>query len=116
MNKQEYNELTEQAITLILSAINDPELKDVFENGMKIDFRALPKCKETIRTLKGIIGYYAWCEEKGKKDSFLFNALHDISECSKNYLESWFSPRLGRYADYQPFNTLTIWIWIRKIF
>lgn len=101
MKKQEYKELTNNVIEIIIKAIdNDSELLEMFE-GVENKFRKLPKHKETIRTLKGIIGYYAWCEERDKKDSFLFNALHDLSECSKNYLESWFSPRLGRYVDYQ---------------
>lgn len=97
MKKQEYQELVDKAMTLIADSIRDNELRDTFWGWEKM-FRMLPKQRETIRTLKGIVGFHEYCTEKNDMGPFLFNAVHDIVECCKNYTEPWFSPRLGRFA------------------
>ncbi len=97
MKKQEYQELVDKAMTLVADSIRDEELRNTFWGWGKV-FRTLPKHRETVRTLKGIVGFHEYCTEKNDMGPFLFNAVHDIVECCKNYTEPWFSPRLGRFA------------------
>lgn len=68
-----------------------------FENK----FRSLPKHRETIRTVKGIIGAYDYYKDgdETRISDFVFSAVHDIIECNNNFTEKWFSPRFSRFAD-----------------
>lgn len=102
MKKQEYNELMEKVFSLILSANDDAKLKERIKDEVIVNFRKISKCRSTIRTLKGIIGFHSWCEENNEKKEFLFNALHDLMECNNDYPDSGFVPRLASFVDYQP--------------
>lgn len=105
MKKQEYNQLVDKVVNLIKGAIGEDEKMKHFSGLWKeSDLRELPKHKETIRTLKGIIGFHQYLITESDaipRSDFLFNALHDVYECKKNYKEKWYSPRLSRFADYK---------------
>lgn len=106
MKKEEYKRLTETVIQAVKKAMaGDDELREMFEDCLEQDFRALPKHKETIRTLRGIEGYLWHCDDtKTPRTTFVNNALHDLNECTKNYTEKWFSPRLSRFVGYESKN------------
>ena len=106
MKKEEYQQLTEEVMQAVKKAMTgDDELKEMFESGLESDFKALPKHRETMRTLKGIKGFLRHCDDtKTPRTTFVFNALHDLNECVNNYTEKWFSPRLSRFVDYEPKN------------
>lgn len=106
MKKQEYKELTNQVMDAVKKAMaDDEEQKELFAECLEAEFRELPKHKETVRTLRGIYGFLRFCDDnKTPRSQFVFNAVHDISECVRNYTEKWYSPRLSRYADYTPKN------------
>lgn len=106
MKKEEFKQLIETVMQAVKKAMaGDSDLKEMFETGLEQDFRALPKHKEVIRTLKGIEGFLRHCDDtKTPRTTFVFNALHDLSECAKNYTEKWFAPRLSRFVDYEPQN------------
>lgn len=76
MKKEEYEQLTEEVMQAVKKAMaGDHELKDMFENGLEPDFKALPKHRETIRTLKGIKGFLRHCDDtKIPRTNFVFNA------------------------------------------
>lgn len=102
MNKQEFDELRKTVIDITTKAIQevyDDEFLSEVENGLFKIVNVLPKHKETIRTFKGIVGFNEFLKSNPSKNGAMaINALHDLSECTKNYLQPWFSPRLGRYA------------------
>lgn len=106
MKKEEYSQLVHRIMQSIKKAMaGDAQLRELFEVGLELDFMALPKHRQTIRTLKGIEGYLWHCDAtKTPRPTFVFNALHDLSECVKNHTENWFSPRLSRFVDYEPQN------------
>lgn len=105
MKKQEYNELVDKVVNLIVNAIGeDKDMKNDFEDWTEPNLRVLPKHKETIRTMQGIIGFHKYIQSKPAEErnsDFLFNALHDVYECIKNYDEKWYSPRLSRYVNFK---------------
>lgn len=50
MRKEEYEKLTDNVMQAIKKAMaGDSELREMFEDCLEQDFRALPKHKETIR-------------------------------------------------------------------
>lgn len=104
MTKKEYQTLLNEVMGYVKTAIGgDSDLLGMFEVGTESDFRELPKHRETIRTLKGIYGFLRYCDDnKQPRTSFVFNALHDLSNCVNDYLEKWYSPRLSRFANYEP--------------
>lgn len=106
MKKDEFQQLTETVMQAVKKAMaGDTELRETFETCIEQNFRALPKHKEVIRTLKGIVGYLRHCDDtKTPRPTFVCNALHDLSECAENYTEKWFAPRLSRFVDYEPKN------------
>jgi hypothetical protein len=102
MNKQQFDKLRQQAIEIVTRAIqdiyvDDDILSDV-ENGLFKNVLRLPKHPEVIRTFNGIVGFNEYLKEKPNQQSMCTNGLHDLSECCRNYHQSWFSPRLGRYG------------------
>ena len=103
MKKEEYQQLIETVMQAVKKAMaGDTDLKVMFETALEPDFKALPKRKEVIRTLKGIKGYLHHCDDtKTPRTTFVYNALHDLNECVENYTEKWFSPRLSRFDDYE---------------
>lgn len=102
MKKQEYNDLKEKAIGLIFDAMEGrEELMYPFEPAI-FELRELPYNKEIAKTMKGIIGFHIYLNEKKLEyNDFLFNALHDVYECIRNYKEDWYSPRLSRFVNYK---------------
>lgn len=106
MKKEEYKKLTKCVMDAVKNAMaGDDELRAAFANGLEPEFRALPKHKETIRTLQGIYGFLRHCDDtKTPRTMFVNNALHDLRECVNNYTEGWFSPRLSRFVGYVPQN------------
>lgn len=104
MKKKEYQQLTDTVMQAVKKAMaGDNDLREMFEDCLEQDFRALPKHKGTIRTLRGIEGYLWHCDDtKTPRPTFVNNALHDLNECAKNYTEKWFSPRLSRFVGYEP--------------
>ena len=106
MKKEEYKKLTDDVMQAVKKAMaGDDDLREMFESCLEQDFRALPKHKETIRTLQGIYGFLRYCDDtESSRTTFVNNALHDLNECAKNYTEGWFSPRLSRFVGYIPKN------------
>lgn len=99
MKEQKYRELVDKAMMLIIDDIDDADLLNAFSSWEK-QFRALPNHKETIKTVKGIIGFYDYCQAENMQPAFIFSAIHDVIECCKNYTEPWFAPRLERFAKH----------------
>lgn len=106
MEKEEYKKLTDDVMQAVKKAMaGDKEFIAAFTNGLELEFRALPKHKETTRTLQGIYGFLRHCDDtKTPRTMFVSNALHDLRECVNNYTERWFSPMLSRWAKYEPIN------------
>lgn len=102
MKKEEYKKLTDDVMQAVKKAIaGDDELREMFESCLELQFRALPKHKETIRTLQGIYGFLRHCDDtKTPRTMFINNALHDLRECVENHTEGLFSPRLSRFVGY----------------
>lgn len=103
MTEKEYYNLKEEALKLIFAAMEDrDELMEPFEMAA-FDIRELPYHEEIVITLMGIIGSHRYLKDKKGNDingDFLINAIHDVYECIRHYDESWYSPRLSRYAYY----------------
>lgn len=106
MEKEEYKQLTAEVMQAIKKAMaGDDDLKETFANGLELEFWALPMQNETILTLQGIYGFLRHCDDtRTPRTMFVNNALHDLRECVDHYTETWFAPRLSRFATYKPQN------------
>lgn len=97
----DYMNLVLRTMKLIKKAQGvDEDLLELF-SASEFRFLKLPECENTIMTLKGIIGFHQWCIDHNCSEIFLMDALHDITECNKNFHEEWFSPRTNPYVDYK---------------
>ena len=107
MKRNDYLQLRKEVNDLLIEKTkviypDDLEMQEIVENNLLKDFSKLPKHPETIRTLQGIKGFnvFLGTTEPYDNQQFVTNAIHDLSECIKNGLEPWFSPRLNRFVGY----------------
>lgn len=102
LSEEEYTKLVDWAIGLLSNSIRkDKQLLKMFRDGHEKFFRKLPLCKNTITTVKGIIGYHKYCSTHNSMKKFMMDSLHDITECNKNYREEHFTSRTQSYVDYK---------------
>ena len=99
---EEYFKLMNEVFSLIKREIGDDrELVDLLQRYKK-SFFELPECDETMKTLKGIRGFYEYLknEEEEIGRPFVLNSMHDLIECIQHREKRWFSPRTSSYVEY----------------
>lgn len=99
---EEYFKLMNEVFSLIKREIGDDrELVDLLQRYKK-SFFELPECDETMKTLKGIRGFYEYLknEEEEIGRLFVLNSMHDLIKCIQYHKKAWFSPRTSSYVRY----------------
>lgn len=103
MKESEFIQLKQHCFEVVKKAVDlqkDIDLSLMFsEQWDRIE--KLPDTEDVRNTFKGIIGYNTWLHDKSRpKDGFVWDVLHDLTECERNYMEEWYSPRTNPYVKY----------------